>query len=52
MGNSNPPNRNVQIGIQFNKLINLQKVTDNDSINTIKDERTDQNNISEEVSSY
>ena len=46
---SNLPHSNVQNEILFDTLINLQKVTDTQSIASINDEITCQNNISEEV---
>ena len=52
MGTSNFSNRNVQNGSSLNTLINLQQVIHKDSIVTINDERTYQNNFSEEISSH
>ena len=52
IGTSNFPYNNIQNGSLFNTIVTSHKVIDTDSSVNIKYERTDQNNISEEISSH
>ena len=52
LGNPNFPHSNVKSGISFNTFITSQQVINTESIVSINDERTCQNNISEEISSH
>ena len=47
IGYSNPPSINVHTKSTFKNLINLQKETNTESINSINDEIMDNNNTSE-----
>ena len=52
IGTINLPHRNVQNNSSFDTLITLQKVTYTESSDRIKNKRTKQNNITEDISSH